>query len=86
MEMIDVIRKPFTNPQAHPQNRAARMPPPMPQPDTMHIVPMVPENARIAPTDRSIPPETMISVIPSAMMLITAVCRTTLERLTAVRK
>ena len=42
--------------------------------------------ARIAPTDRSMPPEMMISVIPSAMMLITAVCRTTLDRFVLVRK
>jgi hypothetical protein len=32
------------------------------------------------------PPATMISVIPSAMMLITAVWRITLDRLVLVRK
>ena len=42
--------------------------------------------ARIAPTDRSMPPAMMISVMPSAMMLMTAVCRTTLERFVLVRK
>ena len=49
------------------------MPVPMPQPATMHIVPMVPAKASIAPTERSMPPETITSVIPSAMMLMTAV-------------
>ena len=42
--------------------------------------------ARIEPTDRSMPPAMMTSVMPSAMMLITAVCRTTLERFVSVRK
>ena len=32
------------------------------------------------------PPAMMIMVMPSDMMLITAVCRTTLERLVSVRK
>ena len=46
----------------------------------------MPANAITEPTDRSIPPEIMINVIPRAMMLITAVCRATLERLGMVRK
>src|SRR6185312_8225868 len=42
--------------------------------------------ARIAPTDRSIPPAIITNVIPSATILMTAVWRTTLERFVAVRK
>ena len=52
----------------------------------MVMAPSSPASARIEPTDRSIPPAMMITVMPSAMMLITAVCRTTLERFVAVRK
>ncbi len=42
-----------------------------------------PPRPRIEPTERSMPPEMMMIVMPSAMMLITAVWRTTLERLLA---
>ena len=52
----------------------------------MAIVPSRPPIARIAPTDRSMPPDMMISVMPSAMMLITAVWRTTLDRFVFVKK
>ena len=55
-------------------------------PFSIAMVPSRPPMARIAPTDRSMPPEMMISVMPSAMMLITAVWRTTLDRLVLVRK
>ena len=59
---------------------------PMPTPARIGIpfaiamVPSSPPIARIAPTERSMPPEMMMIVMPSAMMLITAVCRTTLDR------
>ena len=55
-------------------------------PFSIAMQPSKPLMARIAPTDRSMPPEMIIIVIPSAMMLITAVWRTTLERLVFVRK
>src|SRR5713226_10053608 len=51
----------------------------------MALVPTKPANARMAPTERSMPPATITSVMPSAMMLMTAVCRTTLERFVALR-
>ena len=50
------------------------------------MVPQIPAKAITDPTERSIPPEIMISVMPSAMMLITAVWRQTLERFWMVRK
>ena len=55
-------------------------------PFSIAMVPSSPPMARMAPTERSMPPETMIMVMPSDMMLITAVCRTTLDRLVPVRK
>ena len=52
----------------------------------MASVPTNPPNARIEPTDKSMPPEMMISVMPSAMMLITVVWRMTVERFGPVKK
>ena len=60
-----------------PTEMPARMGSPAPSPCGRAVRAM----ARIAPTERSIPPAMMIMVMPSAMMLITAVWRTTLERL-----
>ena len=37
--------------------------------------------AKVEPTERSIPPETITIVMPMAMTVITAVCRATLARL-----
>ena len=50
------------------------------------MVPNSPATARMEPTERSMPPLTITSVMPSAMMLITAVCRATLARFMEVRK
>ena len=63
-----------------------RRPPESTRPFSIAMVPSRPPMARIAPTERSMPPAMMIRVMPSAMMLMTAVCRTTLERLVLVRK
>ena len=52
----------------------------------MAMVPSTPPIARMAPTERSMPPAMMIMVMPSDMMLMTAVCRTTLDRFVSVRK
>ena len=50
------------------------------------MAPQTPVSPTIDPTDRSIPPEAMTTVIPIAMMVITVVCRMTEERLLTVRK
>src|SRR6185503_9508687 len=47
--------------------------------------PATPDRARIEPTDKSMPPETITTVMPIAMMVITAVCLATLARLPAER-
>src|SRR5918998_460368 len=46
----------------------------------------IPESPRTLPTERSIPPETITNVWPSARMAITAIWIPTLERLLNVRK
>ena len=81
-----VIMKPLANPQTKPASTPAAMPSSTDPLPTIVIVPMTPANARIEPTDKSMPPATMTRVMPRAIMLITAVCRTTLDRLVAVRK
>ena len=44
-----------------------------------------PASAKIAPTERSIPPVMMTIVIPTPMIVFTEVWRRTLERLRTVR-
>ena len=80
------IINPFTQPQSVPARTPATIPSITESVETIVIVPTTPENARIEPTDRSIPPETITRVMPSAMMLITAVWRITLEMFVVVRK
>ncbi len=81
-----VVMRPLANPHSRPVVIPTATPTGMENPFSMAMVPSSPPMARIAPTERSIPPMMMIMVMPSAMMLITAVCRTTLERFLLVRK
>ena len=85
MRRVAIIR-PFAQPHRAPHKTPARMPAGTDPVSTIVIVPSTPEHARMEPTDRSMPPDTMTSVMPSAMMLITAVCRMTLARFVPVRK
>ena len=75
-----VVRKPLASPQARPVSTPTATPAGMAAPRSMAMVPISPPMARMAPTERSMPPAMITSVMPSAMMLITAVCRTTLDR------
>ena len=81
-----VVRRPFTNPQNNPVRMPRRMPTVIGMPRSIAMVPSTPLMARMAPTERSMPPAMMMAVIPSDMILMTAVCRTTLARLIGVRK
>ena len=54
--------------------------------DSSSCVPQIPAKAITDPTERSMPPEIMMIVMPSAMIVITAVWRHTLERFWRVRK
>ena len=74
------------SPQPSPVSTPIATPAGIGAPCSIAMVPIRPPIPRIDPTERSIPPAMMIIVIPSAMMLITAVCRTTLDRLVSVRK
>ena len=47
---------------------------------------MTPASAASAPTERSMPAVMITSVIPIAMIAVTAVCWPTLKRLSLVRK
>ena len=78
--------RPFNVPKTRPAATPAAIPAPAPPPFCITRHPKSPLNAIIEPTLRSIPPATMITVIPSAMMLITAVCRITLVRFSGRRK
>ena len=82
-----VVRKPLHGaPEQAGQHADARCPPESDAPRSIAMVPSTPPIARIAPTERSMPPAMMIIVMPSDMMLITAVCRTTLDRLVLGQK
>ena len=81
-----VVRNPFTAPQNNPVARPTRMPTATGMPFSIAMVPSTPHIASMAPTERSMPPAMMIRVIPSDMTLITAVCRTTLDRFVSVEE
>ena len=85
MRMRAIIN-PFAQPQSVPAKTPATIPSMTESVETIVIVPTTPEKARIDPTDRSMPPETITRVMPSAMMLITAVWRITLEMFVVVKK
>ena len=46
----------------------------------------MPDNARIDPTDRSMPPDTMTNVMPTATIALIDVCSRTFSRFETVRK
>jgi hypothetical protein len=50
------------------------------------VVARTPENARFAPTERSIPPLMMTKVIPTATMAVTDTCRAMFRRFSGVKK
>lgn len=47
---------------------------------------IAPESAKTDPTDKSIPPDKMTSVIPSDRHRLTEICRSTFVRLSTVKK
>jgi hypothetical protein len=49
-------------------------------PATIANAPITPDRAVTEPTERSIPPDTITTVMPIAIMVITAVCLATLPR------
>ncbi|SRR5581483_4250795 len=87
-----VIKSPFNNPEPVPTSVPTSVPATMPElvrlsPQTRSIVqaPAMPERASIEPTERSMPPEMMMPVMPTAMIVLTLQRRKTLRRLSAVK-
>src|SRR5581483_10845472 len=68
-----VIKSPFNNPEPVPTSVPTSVPATMP------------ERASIEPTERSMPPEMMMPVMPTAMIVLTLQRRKTLRRLSAVK-
>jgi hypothetical protein len=54
-------------------------------PEPIKYAPIAPENAKVDPTDKSIPPVRITNVIPAAMIALIEVCRSTLNMLDPVR-
>src|SRR5207247_11402527 len=81
-----VTDAPLTRPQSTPTRMAPMSASDVENWPAISMAPQTPVSPTIDPTDRSIPPEAMTTVIPIAMMVITVVCRMTEERLLTVRK
>src|SRR5438045_4947970 len=69
------IATPFASPHAAPAANAAAMPATTGAPFVRANAHATPASAIIEPTERSIPPETITTVMPIAMIVMTAVCR-----------
>ena len=81
-----VISAPFRKPQNAPTASAPRMASGTGTPATSIAAPSTADSAATGPTDRSIPPEMMTSVIPSAMQALIDDCCRMLMMFGAVRK
>ena len=80
-----VIIAPLTIPITPPVATAARSASDGGHPAPMPSAVMTPVSAIVAPTDKSIPPLTMIIVIPIAPIAVITVCERTMRRLNAER-
>jgi hypothetical protein len=79
--IIAPLRTPMIPPAATAASRANDGAHPPPTPNAA----ITPVSAMIAPTERSIPPLTMITVIPIAPIAVMTVCESTIRRLNAER-
>lgn len=68
-----VVSRPLSRPQRQPAKTPTSTPSQMGPPCCITMAPSMLLKARTAPTLKSMPPATMIIVMPSAMMLMTAV-------------
>ncbi len=81
-----VVSTPLTRPTAAPVRRATTAPTSQTSPTfCMASAPTTPASAMVEPTERSNSPETMTSVMPTAMIDTSVVCRPILAKFSAVR-
>src|SRR5207245_11165156 len=81
----DVMSKPFARPTSPPASTAASIATPGGHPAATTSAATTPVNAIVAPTERSIPPETMMIVIPIAPRATITVCDRTMRKLNGDR-
>src|SRR5712691_4659516 len=81
-----VISMPFTRPQVPPTAMPAAMAAPVGQPARNAAASTTPASASSEPTERSMPPERITKVIPTAITALMLVCSATLSRLETDRK
>ena len=81
-----LINAPFPRPQTPPASSASVSASAIGWPPCSELPSTTPASATIDPTERSIPPERITNVMPTATIALMLVCSTTLTRFETVRK